>query len=193
MGFQPLLRSQNCPSAFVSPNKTTTCFGSHKRPIKAFLNPMYVFAKDLMYKVQSINFACTDFWSPYLVQMGAEIRQSVADVDTDSLLSQNWPPSTLVRHGSCRSCSETESATTELKFGRKKTEKTARNATEFLISVDLGKVWPPLGQTCFQKSCEHGLGSLHVLKALPPFAGCGIPTSRMQLSRDIERHVVFFA
>ena len=27
---------------------------------------------------------------------------------------------------------------------RKKTEKTARNATEFLISVDLGKVWPPL-------------------------------------------------
>ena len=28
--------------------------------------------------------------------------------------------------------------------GRKKTEKTARNATEFLISVDLGKVWPPL-------------------------------------------------
>ena len=27
------------------------------------------------------------------MQMGAEIRQSVADVDTDSLLSQNWPPS----------------------------------------------------------------------------------------------------
>ena len=27
---------------------------------------------------------------------------------------------------------------------RKKTEKYARNATEFLISVDLGKVWPPL-------------------------------------------------
>ena len=27
---------------------------------------------------------------------------------------------------------------------RKNTEKYARNATEFLISVDLGKVWPPL-------------------------------------------------
>ena len=50
-----------------------------------------------MLAVQSINFACADFWSPYLVQMGAGIRQSVADVDTDSSLSQNWPPSTLVR------------------------------------------------------------------------------------------------
>ena len=93
-----------------------------------------------MLAVQSINFACTDFWSPYLAQMGAGIRQSVADVDTDSLLSQNWPPSPPVRG---RSCSETDSATME-KRGRKKTEKYARNATEFLISVDLGKVWPPL-------------------------------------------------
>ena len=74
------------------------------------------------------------------MQMGVGIRQSVADVDTDSLLSQNWPPSPPVRW---RSCSETDSATTE-KHGRKKTEKTARNATEFLISVDLGKFWPPL-------------------------------------------------
>ena len=74
------------------------------------------------------------------MQMGVGIRQSVADVDTDSLLSQNWPPSPPVRW---RSCSETDSATTE-KHGRKKTEKTARNATEFLISVDLGKVWPPI-------------------------------------------------
>ena len=72
--------------------------------------------------------------------MGVGIRQSVADVDTDSLLSQNWPPSLPVRW---RSCSETDSATTE-KHGWKKTEKTARNAMEFLISVDLGKVWPPL-------------------------------------------------
>ena len=47
------------------------------------------------------------------------------------------------------------------------------------------------GQTCFQKTCQQGLGSLHVLKALPLFAGCGIPTSRVQLSRDIERHVSF--
>ena len=72
--------------------------------------------------------------------MGVGIRQSVPDVDTDSLLSRNWPPSLAVRW---RSYSKTDSATTE-KFGRKKTEKTARNATEFLISVDLGKVWPPL-------------------------------------------------
>ena len=74
------------------------------------------------------------------MQMGAEIRQSVADVDTDSLLSQNWPPSPPVRWGSC---SETDSATTE-KFGRKNTEKTARKNSEFRISMDLGKVWPPL-------------------------------------------------
>ena len=75
------------------------------------------------------------------MQMGVGIRQSVADVDTDSLLSQNWPPSLSLRW---RSCSETESVTTD-KNGRKKSEKTARNATEFLISIDLGKVWPPLG------------------------------------------------
>ena len=74
------------------------------------------------------------------MQMGVGIRQSVADVDTDSLLSQNWPPSPPVRW---KSCSETDSATTE-KHGRKKTEKNAWNATEYLISVDLGKVWPPL-------------------------------------------------
>ena len=74
------------------------------------------------------------------MQMGVGIRQSVADVDTDSLLSQNWPPSPPVHW---RSCSEPDSATTE-KHRRKKPEKTARNATEFLISVDLGKVWPPL-------------------------------------------------
>ena len=77
------------------------------------------------------------------MQMGVEIRQPVADVDTDSLLSQNWPPSPSVRW---RSCSQTESATTD-RNGRKKREKTAWNATEFLISVDLGKVWPPLEHT----------------------------------------------
>ena len=74
------------------------------------------------------------------MQMGVGIQQSVADVNTDSLLSQNWPPSPPVRW---RSCSETDSATTE-KHGQKKTEKNAWNATEFLISVDLGKVWPPI-------------------------------------------------
>ena len=53
-----------------------------------------------MLAVQSINFACTDFWTPYLVQIGAEIRQSVATVDMDSLLSQKWPPNTPVRYRS---------------------------------------------------------------------------------------------
>ena len=104
--------------------------GGHKRPIKDFLTYLYVLARDLTCKVQSIKLTSTDFWSPYLVQMGAEIRQSVADVDTDSLLSQNWPPSPLVRHRSCRSCSETESATTDWN-GRKKRKKphgTLRNS-----------------------------------------------------------------
>ena len=61
---------------------------------------MCVLLKNLMLAVQSINFACTDFGSLYLVQIGAKIRQSMADVNTDSLLSQNWPPNTSVRHGS---------------------------------------------------------------------------------------------
>ena len=81
------------------------------------------------------------------MQMGVGIRQSVADVDTDSLLSQNWPPSPPVRW---RSCSETDSPTTE-KFGRKKMEKTARKNSEFRISVDFGKVWPPLHSCAAQK------------------------------------------
>ena len=63
-------------------------------------NLMFALLQNLMLAVQSINFACADFWSPYLVEIGAEIRVSMADVHTDSLLSQNWPPSTLVRHES---------------------------------------------------------------------------------------------
>ena len=35
----------------------------------------------------TINFACTDFWSPYLVQIDAEIYVFIAGVDSDSLLS----------------------------------------------------------------------------------------------------------
>ena len=64
-----------------------------------------------MLAVQSINFASTDFWSLYLLEMGVEIRVSVADVDTDLLLSHNWPPNALVHHGSCKSYSETHFAT----------------------------------------------------------------------------------
>ena len=60
---------------------------------------MCVLLKNSMLAVQSIKLTSTDFWSTDLLQMGAEIRQSVADVDTDSLLSQNWPPSMSVRHG----------------------------------------------------------------------------------------------
>ena len=91
---------------------------------------MCVLLKNFMLAVQSIKLTSTDFWSPYLLQMGAEIRQSVADVDTDSLLSQNWPPSTSVRHGSCRSCSETDSATRKNSDGkkRKKQHGTLRNS-----------------------------------------------------------------
>ena len=57
------------------------------------------------------------------MQMGVGIRQSVADVDMDSLLSQNWPPSPSVRW---RSCSETDSATME----KKRTEKNGKNRME---------------------------------------------------------------
>ena len=96
----------------------------HQNIDSAFQDCMYVLAKCLTYEIQSIKLTSTDFWSPYLVQMGAEIRQSVADVDTDSLLSQNWPPSPSIRW---RSCSETESATTDRngrkKNGKKRTER----------------------------------------------------------------------
>ena len=60
----------------------------HQNIDSAFLVFMYVLAKYLTYEIQSIKLTSTDFWSPYLVQMGAEIRQSVADVYTDSLISQ---------------------------------------------------------------------------------------------------------
>ena len=142
------------------PTTTKTCVGGYRNDLvpfwrpqaphqnidSAFLDCMYVLAKYLTYEIQSIQLTSTDFWNLYLVQMGAEIRQSVVDADTDSLLSQNWLPSTLLRHGSYKSCSETESATTDWKAW-KRTEKTARNATKFLNSVDLGKVWPPLEQS----------------------------------------------
>ena len=81
---------------------------------------MSVLVRDLTWEVQSFKLSSTDIWSPYLVQTGAEVLVSVAAVDTDSLLSHNWPPSPSVRW---RSCSETDSATTE-KHGRKKKEKT---------------------------------------------------------------------
>ena len=58
----------------------------------------------------TINFACTDFWSPYLVQIGAEICVSIADVDSDPSLSQYWPPNTSIY---CRSCSEIDFSTTD--------------------------------------------------------------------------------
>ena len=35
------------------------------------------------------------------MQIGAEIRVSVAEVDSDLLLSQYWSPSTFVHRGSC--------------------------------------------------------------------------------------------
>ena len=94
----------------------------------------------------------------------------MADVDTDSLLNENWPPSPSVRW---RSCSETDSATTD-KNGRKKTEKNARNATEFLISIDLGKVWPPLEPSTtmhggeFPFAYQHRLGFVKFMRKWEP-------------------------
>ena len=58
----------------------------------------------------AINFACTDFWNPYLVQINAEIRVFIADIDSDPSLSQYWPPSTYV---CCGSCSKTDFSTTD--------------------------------------------------------------------------------
>ena len=62
---------------------------------------------------------------------------------------------------------------------------------QFSVPIAIEIVCIMNGQTCFQKTCQHGFGSLHVLKALPPFAGCGIPASCVQLSQDIELHVAF--
>ena len=44
------------------------------------------------------------------MQMGAEIRVSVADIDSDPLLRRYWPPSTSVRRGSS---SETDFSITD--------------------------------------------------------------------------------
>ena len=80
------------------------------------------------------------------MQIGADIHVSIANVDMDSLLSQNWPPNTLVRYKSWRSCYETDSAIRTEKHGNG-LPKNGGNATEFLNSMDLGKVWPPLEWT----------------------------------------------
>ena len=63
-----------------------------------------------MLVVQSINFAYTDFWSPYLVQIGTEIPVSIANVNLDPFLSQYLPLSTFVYR---KSYSETDFATTD--------------------------------------------------------------------------------
>ena len=44
------------------------------------------------------------------MQMGAEIRVFVADVDSDPLVSHYWPPSMFVHRASC---SETDFSTTD--------------------------------------------------------------------------------
>ena len=60
------------------------------------------------------------------MQMGAEIRMSIADVDSDLLLSRYWPPTTSVRRGSY---SETDCATTDQK-ARTWTQKYVQTRTE---------------------------------------------------------------
>ena len=102
--------------------------------------PMCVLLWNLMLAVQSINFVCMDFRSLYLLQMGAEICVSVADVDSDPLLDGYWPPSTFVHRGSC---SEADFSTTDKKAWTR-TEKYGRARTESVKSVFFGKVWPPL-------------------------------------------------
>ena len=74
------------------------------------------------------------------MQMGAEVRVSIADVDSDPLLNRYWPPSISVHHGSC---TETDFSTMDKK-PRTHTEKYGRNRTESVKSVFFGKVWPPL-------------------------------------------------
>ena len=103
-----------------------------------------------MLAVQSINFVCTDFWSLYLVQMRAEIRVSIADVDLDPYLNRYWPPSTSVHRGSC---SETDSATRDQR-ARRRTQKYGQCRMESVKSVFFRKVWPPpplTGRRCKDK------------------------------------------
>ena len=99
------------------------------------------------------------------MQMGLGIRQSIADVDTDSLLSQNWPPSPSVRW---RSCSETDSATME-KSGKKRTERYGiPNFRRFRKSLATSTVhtlwkivfWPKTGNTMQALSSQRALQSV---------------------------------
>ena len=72
--------------------------------------------------------------------MGAEIRVSIVDVDSDPLLSWYWPPSTFVHSGSY---SETDFSTIDKK-ARIQIQKYGRTRMESVKSVFFGKVWPPL-------------------------------------------------
>ena len=74
------------------------------------------------------------------MQIGAEIRVSLADVDSDPLLSQYWPPNTSIRHGSC---SKNDFAIMDYKT-QTQTQKYGRTHRESVKSVVLGQVWPPL-------------------------------------------------
>ena len=57
---------------------------------------MCVLIRNLVFVVQSITPLCTGFWSPYLEQKGAEVRQSMADVTRNPCTDQFWLPSLLV-------------------------------------------------------------------------------------------------
>ena len=62
---------------------------------------------------------------------------------------------------------------------------------QFSVPIGIQIVCIMNGQTCFQKTCQHGLCSLHVLKPLPPFGGCDISVACVQLYKDIDRHLAF--
>ena len=120
-----------------------------------------------MLVVQSINFVCTDFWSPYLLQMGAEIRVFIADVDSDPFLIRYWPPNTIVHRGSYL---ETDSSTMDKKAWTR-TEKYGWTRMESVKPMLFGRVWPCQGSAVSAANRPHSGGSMVELTGLGGYTG----------------------
>ena len=107
--------------------------------------PICVLLINLMLAVQSINYVCTDFLESVFGANG-RWNPTVCGCCGHGFLTQpelaSQSASTLEKLLGNRFCHYRKTRT-------EKNGKTARNATEFLISVDLGKVWPPLIGTTF--------------------------------------------